>query len=116
MILPDEPASSMRYGLLGTDESTDEEKLAKYTGVVSWSYLRPHYEHDTLFFVDPSLRLGDVGASIAANDASRIEALLKAGDMVKISRLHTSQWEEKPETEFEALVVSPFVLCRPVGG
>ena len=40
---------------------------------------------------------------------------LKAGDIVKIGDLHAAQWEKPGDkTEFEALVVSPFVLCRPV--
>jgi hypothetical protein len=42
-----------------------------------------------------------------------VEAWLNVGDLVKISELHAQQWETAPETRFEALVVSPFVLCRP---
>lgn len=114
MILPDEPSPPMRYGILGSDESTDEEKLAKYTGVVTWGYLRPHSERDALWFVDPSLALETVGAAIAANDAARVDNWLKSGDLVKLGELHATQWNDDPAKEFEALVVSPFVLCRPV--
>jgi hypothetical protein len=47
------------------------------------------------------------------NQKEQVEAWLKSGDMVKIGDLHAEQWE-KVGIEFEALVVSPFVLCRPV--
>lgn len=113
MILPESTTPEpMKYMMLGEDTSTMEEKLAKYTGNVPWSYLAPHMETGSLFFVDPSLRLEEVGAAISANEASRVEAWLKAGDIVKIGEIHATQWQDSGK-EFEALVVSPFVLCRP---
>ncbi|MFC7336229.1 DUF2288 family protein [Haloferula chungangensis] len=104
----------MKYALLGKDTSTNEEKLEKFTGEVNWSYLRPHYQSGVLFFVDPSLPLQHVGAAIAADELGRVKDWMKTGDIVKIASLHAAQWEGS-ETVFEALVVSPFVLCRPVG-
>jgi hypothetical protein len=113
MITPDDPLSeSVRYGMLGDDPSTPEEKLSKYAGVVDWEYLRPHYESGSLFFVDPELALEAVGAAMAANDTSAVEAWLKSGDLVKIESIHAVQWKEDAPP-FQALVVSPFVLCRP---
>jgi hypothetical protein len=115
MIMPDSPAPEpMKYAILGEDSSDTPEKLAKYTGVVDWSYLRPHFQREALFFVDPSLKLEDVGAAFAANDKDRVEAWLKSADLVKISDLHAQQWEKQKDALFEALVVSPFVLCRPL--
>ena len=108
-----DPNDPMRYGMLGDDTTPPEEKLAKYTGVVDWDYLRPHYESGSLYFVDPSLPLEQVGAACTANDVSAVEAWLKSGDLVKIEALHVSQWQENAPS-FEALVVSPFVLCRPL--
>ncbi|MBK1881329.1 DUF2288 domain-containing protein [Luteolibacter pohnpeiensis] len=122
MISPDsstsgEPAGSgssgMKYLLLGKDESTDQEKLAKYKGEVDWTYLKPHFERGCLFFVDPDAKLEEVGAAIAANETERVQNWLASGDLVKIEALHANQWEGGT-TQFEALVVSPFVLCRPV--
>jgi len=105
----------MKYAILGQDTSSTAEKLESYTGTVGWSYLRPHWQNGVLYFVDPELKLVDVGAAISENDKARVEGWLKAGDLVKIGDLHAAQWEGK-EVEFEALVVSPFVLCRPVAG
>lgn len=97
-------------------DSSTPESVASDKGTVGWDYLRPHYERGGLFFVDPSLKLEEVSEVFAANDRAQVEAWLKAGDLVKISDLHAAQWEKPAEVVFEALVVSPFVLCRPVTG
>ena len=113
MTSPDDPpAEPMRYGVLGDDTATPEEKLSKYTGEVDWEYLRPHYESGSLFFVDPDLSLETAGAALTTNDTATVEAWLKAGDLVKIEALHAAQWQDNAPA-FHALVVSPFVLCRP---
>lgn len=103
----------MKYAMLGEDTMSVEEKLDKFTGQVNWSYLRPHYQSGVLFFVDPSLTLQHVGAAISDDRTEQVQAWMKAGEIVKIADLHARQWEGT-NTEFEALVVSPFVLCRPV--
>ena len=117
VISPDPSSGSdsdqMRYAMLGEDAGSTEEKLEKYVGQVPWSYLVPHYKAGSLFFVDPGLDLKEVGAAIADNQADVVEAWLKSGDLVKIEAIHAGQWEGS-KTQFEALVVSPFVLCRPV--
>lgn len=89
------------------------EKLANDIGQVPWSYLAPHAATGSLFFVDPTLALEDVGAAISTNQADRVQHWLKTGDLVKIEAIHAAQWDDG-KTEFEALVVLPFVLCRPV--
>ena len=103
----------MRYGLLGEDHASDGEKLAKFQGEVDWGYLKPHYERDCLFFVDGALELKVVGEAIAGDEKERVAGWLKAGDLVKIEALHAFQ-REGGKTMFEAMVVSPFVLCRPL--
>lgn len=103
----------MKYAILGGDSSSVAEKLESYTGTVGWGYLRAHWRNGVLLFVDASLALAEVGAAIAGNDVARVEGWLRAGDLVKIGDLHAAQWEESA-VEFEALVVSPFVLCRPL--
>jgi hypothetical protein len=99
--------------MLGEDTSSNEEKLKKFTGRVPWSYLAPHFKTGSLYFVDPSLELEDVGAAFSENRAQQVEQWLKAGDLIKIEDLHAMQWAER-KCDFDALVVSPFVLCRPV--
>jgi hypothetical protein len=106
-------SEQMQYGMLGEDGSTTSEKLAKYSGECGWDYLKPHYENGSATFCGPwSLPLRMSGAAISEDDKESVERWLKAGDLVKIEALHAAQWEDS-EQQFQALVVSPFVLCRP---
>lgn len=106
-------SEEMRYGMLGDDNASMEEKLAKYSGEVGWDYLKEHFQNGVLFFVDEELTLEEVGAAISADETAKVTTWLKLADLVKIEKLHAMQWENK-EQQFEALVVSPFVLCRPI--
>ena len=63
--------------------------------------------------MDPQLELVEVGLAFSENQTEKVAAWLKAGDLVKIGDLHAEYWQ-KGGVKFEALVVSPFVLCRPV--
>lgn len=112
-LMSDQP-EGMQYGMIGEDGRTTEDKVAKYCGQVDWSYLKPHYESGSLFFIDPSVKLEAVGVAIAHDEKEEVDAWLKTGDLVKIEALHAQQWEEDKDQQFDALVVSPFVLCRPV--
>ncbi len=105
MILPEPPPT-------GNPDST-LKKLADDVATVAWSYLRPHHLLGTLYFVDPSVKLATVGAAFTDNRPDQVQAWLKSGELVKIEAIHAAQWEDG-DTEFEALLVSPFVLCRPV--
>lgn len=117
MVSPDpntpEAKERLRYAMLGFDESSMNEKLERFMGVVGWGYLKAHYLNGVLYFVDRGLDLVRVGEAIAGDDRASVEGWLKAGDLVKIGDVHAAQWRDGDE-EFEALVVSPFVLCRPV--
>jgi hypothetical protein len=106
-------SEEMRYGMLGEDNSSMEEKLAKYSGEVGWGYLKEHYQNGVLFFADQGLSLEEVGAAISKDETAKVKAWLKSADLVKIVEIHAMQWEGS-EQQFEALVVSPFVLCRPI--
>jgi hypothetical protein len=101
----------LKYTMLGEDTASTQDKLGKYLGEVNWSYLRPHFERDCLYFVDASLEMTAVGAAMAEDDSEAVQGWLKIGDLVKIEALHARQWDETDRL-FEALVVSPFVLCR----
>jgi hypothetical protein len=103
----------MRYQMIGEDHSTTNEKLAKYTGEVDWSYLKPHYESQALVYVDPSLSLTEVGKAFTEDDAERVRSWQKAGDLVTPSQPHADYWASS-EARFTALVVSPFVLIQPI--
>lgn len=104
----------MKYTILGSDGITDAEKLSQFKGEVGWSYLAPHYTNGSLYFVDPDHPLEKIGMAFSQNDSQQVESWLKSGEIVKIEALHATQWEGDEKIRFEALVVSPFVLFRPV--
>lgn len=93
---------------------SDDEKLEKYTGIVDWQYLKPHFESGALLYVDPSLSITEVGKALTDDAKTTIEGWLKSGDLVKPDKLHATWWQENPQ-KFTALVVSPFVLMQPAG-
>lgn len=97
----------------GVDTQTALEKLRKYSGNVPWSYLAPHYKTGALLYVDPSIELQTVGLALADDDAARIQAWLRSGDLVKPCDLHCQHWEAS-KTEFQAMIVRPFVLAQEI--
>lgn len=103
----------MNYGVLGEDTQSTPEKLEKYTGLVDWEYLKPHFDSGALLFVDTCLNITHVGQALADDDKEQIEAWLKTGDLIKPSEPHAKWWQENPQ-QFTALVVSPFVLMQPL--
>jgi len=108
-----EAGGEMKYAILGEDNAEDSEKLEKFLGEVTWEYLKPHYERDCLLFVDEGLELTVVGEAMASDDSEQVKKWFKSGELVKIEAIHAFQWEGG-KTLFQALVISPFVLFRPV--
>ncbi|MGA0899848.1 MAG: DUF2288 family protein [Luteolibacter sp.] len=114
MSTPDEPDKDrMKYAILSVGELSEKDKIAQAMGEVTWSYLAAHYRSGSLYFVDRELALEEVGLAFTNNHKAQVSAWLKNGDLVKIEDLHAAQWERDEEIQFEALIVSPFVLCRP---
>lgn len=105
-------SGEMKYGILGEDNSTPGEKLAKFTGVVGWDDLKDHQKNGVLFFVDPEMKLEEAGLAVTEDDSEKVAQWLQSGDLVKIEEIHAAQWVGTDQ-QFEALVVSPFVFCRP---
>jgi len=111
--MTDDP-HSMRYGIRGSDPDSALDKLEKYTGEVDWAYLKKHFEHGVLIWVDPALSLVEVGHVIAIDDTDRVQEWKRNGDLVVPSAPHAEHWE-KTQARFAALVVSPFVLIQTPG-
>jgi hypothetical protein len=94
------------------DNSSDEEKLEKYSGEVDWSYLKPHYEAGAMIYVDPVLDLKTAGLAFANDNQAQVKAWLKSGDLVQPCELHAEHWQAS-KTLFTAMIVRPFVLAQP---
>jgi hypothetical protein len=95
------------------DHASDSEKLEKYSGEVDWTYLKPHFETGAMIYVDPCLDLKTAGLALANDDEAQVKKWLKNGDLVQPCKLHAEHWEQSG-TQFEAMIVRPFVLAQPV--
>jgi hypothetical protein len=95
------------------DNTSDEEKLEKYSGNVDWSYLKPHYEADSMIYVDPALDLKTAGLAFANDDQVQVKAWLKSGHIVQPCELHAKHWLAS-NARFNAMIVRPFVLAQPI--
>jgi len=106
-------AAALNYGILGEDQMSDEEKIAKYTGDVDWEYVEPHYKAGNVVYVDPELNLAIVGTAFAEDDKEQVNAWLKKADIIKPGHHHADWWEHD-KTRFNALIIKPFVLIQPI--
>lgn len=113
--MSDSESGPMEYGMLGDDGMSQEDKIAKYTGDVDWSYLRPHFKAGAMIYVDPTLDLQQVAQAFHQDDKKAVDAWMKTADLVKPSSLH-AEWWEHDQTRFTAVVVTPFVLAQPLEG
>ncbi len=95
------------------DKQSDLEKLEKYSGDVTWEYLRPHYESGSMIYVDPSIELTAAGLAFTNDDKAQVQAWLKSGDLVQPCDLHVAHWKASA-TRFNAMIVRPFVLAQPI--
>ncbi len=111
--MADEKVEKLQYGIIGDDLTAAEEKIAKYTGDVDWTYLKPHYKSGAMIYVDPELSLTEVAEAFTHDNKSQVEAWLKSADLVKPSH-HHEEWWEYDQTRFTAVVVTPFVLAQPL--
>ncbi|MFT5192266.1 MAG: hypothetical protein ACI9DF_001673 [Verrucomicrobiales bacterium] len=110
---PNESSEQMRYQILGEDNASIEEKLAKYAGRASWDDLKEHLISGALIYVDSALDLPEVGRAFAEDDQKLVSAWLASGDLVKPSAPHGAYWESI-NAKFQCQVVSPFVLIQSV--
>ncbi len=111
--MPENESKKLQYDILGDDQASNGEKIAKYTGDVDWNYLKPHYKSGAMIYVDPDLDLSEVAQAFTKDDKAKVQAWLKAADLVKPSHLH-EEWWEHDQPRFTVVVITPFVLAQPL--
>lgn len=111
--MSEDKSEKLQYGVLGEDQASAGEKIAKYTGDVDWAYLKPHYKSGAMIYVDPELTLTEVAEAFTKDDKAQVQAWLKSADLVKPSHLHEDWWEHD-QPRFTAVVITPFVLAQPL--
>ena len=103
----------MEYGMLGEDGTSQEDKVAKYTGDVDWEYLKPHFKTGSMIYVDPTLELKEVAQAFITDDKEKVATWMKKADIVKPGPQH-AEWREYDKSRFTAVVCTPFVLAQPL--
>lgn len=108
MSSPDE--DKLRYQMLGDDGLTEEERLRKYIGPVSYDYLLGPLRNGVLIQVHEALNLPDVGMAFIRDDRKRVQAWLDEELLVQVSE---DNFEKREGAEaYTAAVVTPFVLVQ----
>lgn len=79
---------------------------------VEWHWLRPHHQREALWVVAMPLRLEDVGAALARDDAAAVRGWLADGSLSKPSVEQLENWEGDPTRTLSMLIVQPFVLVQ----
>lgn len=100
----------MRYNILGDDGLTEEQRLERYTGPVSYDYLMGPLRNGVLIQVHEALDLREVGLAFIRDDKRRVRAWLDEEMIVKATE-ETFEKRDGPEA-YTAVVVTPFVLVQ----
>ena len=108
----EEEKKPMEYGMVGEDGLTMQERLEKYSGETDWEYLRAACMYEVLYYVDKELDMKTVSSAFFEDQAEVIKDWIKAGDLVKLEKLHLAHFDQDKSKKFNAVVVSPFVLCQ----
>ena len=89
------------------------KKLESEVLQAPWAALLPHAQRDGLFLVAAGVALVDVALAIAQDDHATVKGWLHDATMRRPNAQELAAWEESP-VAFEALIVQPFVVARPI--
>ena len=88
------------------------DKFKDEVGTVSWSWLRPHEKHGSLFLVAEKLDLIEVAVEVAEDRVAKIKAWLENGDLVRPTPDQVEEWN-KSGGLFSGIIVKPYVFFKP---
>ncbi len=103
-------SGKLRYDIFGDDGLTEEQRLDKFTGPVSFKYLLGALRNGVLVQVHEALDLREAGLAFIRDDKRRVQAWLDE-ELLVLATEETFERREGPEA-YTAVVVSPFVLVK----
>ncbi len=98
--------SDSNYSFMSDLKAQFTEQLAE----IEWQDLIPHAQRDAVIIVHPQLDLIEVGCAIASDNSSLVQNWISEQLIKKPSSEELSQWNKKPNTKFNTLIVQPFVI------
>lgn len=91
-----------------------KQQFAQDLASIDWKDLQPHALRDGIIIVDPNLNIIDVGYAVANDDTMSIQHWISEQLIRKPTSDELGRWNSKPGTQFNTLIVQPFVLISPV--
>jgi len=79
----------------------------------TWAALEPHARRQGLFLVREGLDLAEVAAAVAADDQAKVKVWIDDESLRRPTLDEVTTWQDEP-VAFYAVIVQPFVLCRPI--
>ncbi len=99
-----------------TMQEAVRRRLEQTAGVVCYSDIATHLEHDAVFVVAGSLSLIDCALAVATDDLERVERWVASGELRKPSRAEREAWPGAEGRRWHSVVVRPFVLVQEEAG
>lgn len=87
-------------------------KLSERRGLVYFSDLFAHMEHDRVFIVRADVDLVECGIAIAQDDVEQVSRWIAENKLRKPSQAERDDWPQNPKRQWTSLIVQPFVLVQ----
>jgi len=88
-------------------------KLASELLPATWATLGPHAKRGGLFLVSERAPIVEVAYAVATDDSDAVKAWIEDRTIRRPTQAEMDRWESDP-VAFEAIIVQPYVLCRPL--
>ncbi len=91
-----------------------KSQLSEELAEVEWSDLVPHAQRDAVIVVSDTLNLLEVGEAIAGDNVPLVQGWIGGNLLQKPTTAQLSEWNARPTSAFNTLIVQPFVLIQAV--
>lgn len=88
------------------------DRLEEELQEAPWAWIVPHHRKGTVFIVNRSLDIVDVGVALAENDTKSVEAWIEKNMITRPTADQAEAWELNSECMFQFLIVQPYVLIQ----
>ncbi len=87
-----------------------KDRLSQDLADTQWRDIQPHAKRDAVIVVHHSLDMVAVGVALAQDNVTSVQHWIDEQLIQKPTPDQLTEWNNKPETEFNTLIVQPFVL------
>ena len=91
-----------------------KDRLEKELTTVDILALEPHYKRESLFFVDGSLDIVEVGAHVAVDDKAYVQEILSSTKLAKPNEEKMAKLKQDLQKQYLFVIVQPFVFAQEI--